>query len=56
MTHKTSIVNGKKTDIKIEEIINPDGTTQVTETINEGGKETVKNYALKAGEHRALKN
>jgi len=50
VTHRTSVVNGKRVEVKVEEITNPDGTTNVTETINEGGDIKSNKFTIKAGD------
>jgi hypothetical protein len=47
VTHRSSLVNGKRVDVKVEEITNPDGTTNVTETINEGGEVRSNKFTIK---------
>jgi len=50
VTHRSSVVNGKRVDVKVEEITNPDGTTNVTETINEGGNVRNNKFTIKAND------
>lgn len=53
VTHKSSIANGHKTDIMVEEVTRPDGTTGITQTVRVGGHEAkVSRYELKAGQPR----
>lgn len=56
VTEKTFNKDGKRIHHKFEETINPDGTRDVVETINEGGQVQTKNLKLKAGEPLPLQN
>lgn len=56
VTEKTFIKDGKRIHHKFEETLNPDGTRDVVETINEGGQVEHRNLKLKAGEPLPLKN
>lgn len=49
------MVNGKKVEVKVEEITKPDGTTEVTETINEGGNPRTNKFTIKADETKDTK-
>lgn len=44
--------DGKKTVISTEEVIRPDGSREITETINEGGKISTNKYNLAKGEEK----
>jgi hypothetical protein len=49
ISHRVSMVNGRQVDVRVEEITKPDGTTEVTETINDGGNAKTNKYNLKDG-------
>ena len=49
VTERTYTKDGKRIHQKFEETLNPDGTRDVVETINEGGHVHHKNLKLKAG-------
>jgi hypothetical protein len=48
VTKKTSIKNGKKYEVSTDEILKPNGTKIVTETIKEDGKVRINKYELGA--------
>lgn len=50
VTHRSSVVNGRHVDVRVEEVTKPDGTTEVTETINDSGNVKTNKFSLKAGE------
>lgn len=50
VTHRSSLVNGKHVDVRVEEITKPDGTTEVTETVNDSGNIKTNKFSIKAGE------
>jgi len=52
VTHKTSLENGKRVTVTSEEVLNPDGTREVTETTNIDGRVQTNRYTLGAGEKR----
>jgi len=56
VTEKNYIKDGKRVQHKFEETINPDGTRDVVETINEGGEIRRNNLKLKAGDPLPLEN
>jgi len=51
VTHRSSIVNGKHVDVRVEEVTKPDGSTEVVETINDGGHVRTNKFSVKDG-HR----
>jgi len=50
--NKSSLNNGQKVSVTTEDILNPDGSRDVTETVNEGGKVSTNKYKLGPGEKR----
>jgi len=52
VTEKSSIKDGKKTTVKTEEILKPDGTKEVTETVTEGTDTKTNKYLLGPGQER----
>ena len=56
VTEKTYVKDGKRVQHKFEESVNPDGTRDVIETVNEGGHVKTNNLRLKAGEPLPLQN
>jgi len=50
ITEKSSIKDGKKKTIKTEEIMKPDGTKEVTETVTEGMDVKTNKYLLGPGQ------
>jgi hypothetical protein len=51
ITEKTSIKDGKKKTTKTEEILKPDGTKEITETVAEGADIKTNKYSLGPGLH-----
>lgn len=52
ITEKSSLKDGKKQTIKTEEILKPDGSKEVTETIHEGTEIKTNKYSLAPGQDR----
>jgi|MGYP006912547286 hypothetical protein len=52
ITEKSSLKDGKKKTIKTEEVLKPDGTKEVTETVTEGVETKTNKYLLGPGEER----
>lgn len=52
VSHKSSLDNGNKVSVSTEEVIRPDGSRDITETVNEGGRVTTNKYSLAKGEER----
>jgi len=52
VTEKSSLKGGKKTTVKTEEILKPDGTKEITETVCEGGEPKVNKYLQGPGQER----
>jgi curved DNA-binding protein CbpA len=52
ISQKKSIKNGKKFEVTTDEILRPNGSKHVTETINEDGKTQINKYELAPGQHR----
>lgn len=52
ITEKSSLKDGKKTTIKTEEVLKPDGTKEITETVCEGGEPKVNKYLQGPGQER----
>jgi len=52
ITEKSSIKDGKKKTTKTEEVLKPDGTKEVTETVTEGTDIKTNKYQLGPGQER----
>jgi len=52
ITEKSSIRGGKKVTVKTEEILKPDGTKEITETVLEGGDTRTSRYLQAPGEDK----
>jgi len=52
ITEKSSLKDGKKKTIKTEEVMKPDGTKEVTETVTEGVETKTNKYLLAPGQER----
>jgi len=52
ITEKSSIKDGKKRTTKTEEVLKPDGTKEVTETVTEGADVKTSRYQLGPGQER----
>ena len=52
ITEKSSLKDGKKKTIKTEEVLKPDGSKEVTETVTEGVETKTNKYLLGPGEER----
>jgi hypothetical protein len=49
VTHKNSLVNGKEKREKYEEVLNADGSSELTETIKDWNGESTNKYNIKDG-------
>jgi hypothetical protein len=52
ITDKSSLKDGRRTSTRTEEITNPDGTRDITETIDEDGNRRVNTCRLEPGMSR----
>jgi hypothetical protein len=52
ISQKKSIKNGKKYEVTTDEILKPNGSKVVTETINEDGKKKVNKYEIAPGQQK----
>jgi len=52
ITEKSSIKDGKRKTTKTEEILKPDGTKEITETVTEGADIKTNKYSLGPGQQK----